>query len=240
MPEDHPATQFDADASDQAAGTHYAGKGSRVHPGWYVSLGAVALIALSLLVDQAVTSWLTADAVRRVVEKVVGLPLAAGIYLAILAILAAFPNRRRLWVGFLVPVLLSTGVLHALKWAIGRARPMAHLGAFHFEPFSGAEHCDAFPSGHATAVGTLAVLLGIYFPRGRWVFYVLAALVGVERIVHDWHFLSDVLAGYALAAAVVYACFRGMGAKFYRRDLMALRPSTGSVTAGDAENAETG
>lgn len=222
MSEERSAAHVDAGAIPREGTARDVAQHSRAHKCRYFLGASLALIGLSLFADQTVTNWLTADAVRRVVEKVIGLPLAAGVYLAVLAILASFPNRRRLWVGCLVPVLLSTGVLHGLKWSIGRARPMAHLGAFHFEPFSAAEHCDAFPSGHATAVGTLAVLLGMYFPRGRWVFYLLAALVGVERIVHDWHFLSDVLAGYALAAAVVYACYRGLGRKFYQRDLTAM------------------
>jgi membrane-associated phospholipid phosphatase len=186
-----------------------------LRPRWWIPLLGGLLAAAALPCDRYVTGFLTGDRIRPMLERVVAAPLSAGIYIVILAILASFPNRRRLWVGFLTAVLLSTGVLHALKWAIGRARPLAHQGAFHFEPFSGSEYCDAFPSGHTASAGTLAILLGIYVPPARGIFYLLAGLIGLERMVTDWHFLSDVLAGYALAAAVVAACVRVLGPSFY-------------------------
>lgn len=186
---------------------------------WRTLLIGALLAAGALAVDQLVTNCLRSDPVRGVVEQIIGLLLSAGPWVLIPAILAAFPNRWRLCVGFLTPALVSTALLHLLKWAIGRARPRLGLGAFHFAPFSGADSCDAFPSGHAVATGAIALLLGIYFPRARCVFYVLALLIGVERILHDWHFLSDVLAGWVLAGTVVYGCVRVLGPGFYQREL---------------------
>jgi membrane-associated phospholipid phosphatase len=177
---------------------------------------AVALLALPL--DRLISAGLTADAVRPGLEQALNLLNGLAPAFIILAILSAFPNRRRLYIGFLTPLLGHLPVLHLLKWAIGRARPVAGLGAFHFDPFSAAKYCDAFPSGHTATAAVFALLLGIYFPRMRWVFYVWLALMGLDRLVLNKHFVSDVLAGCVLAGAVVYACVWLLGPAFYDKD----------------------
>ncbi len=184
---------------------------------WLLPIGCGLIVAASVA-DGAVTGGLGSDPVRHWLELLMGVPLAIGPYLIILAILVSFPNRWRLCAGFLTPVLASTAMLHVLKWAVGRGRPMLGQGPYHFAPFTGAELCDSFPSGHAAAAGTVALLLGLYFRRGRGVFYFLAGLIGLERIVTHWHYLSDVLAGYGLAALVVLGSVRWLGESFYRKD----------------------
>jgi membrane-associated phospholipid phosphatase len=192
-------------------------------PVWMMVAGTILILAFAPA-DQPLSNWLTSDPVRNQLRSLIGGLLALGFYFTLGAILMQFPNRRRLIIGMIVPALASTAILHALKFAIGRARPRLDdgpHGPWHFQPFSGADDCDAFPSGHATALGTAALLLGLYFPRARWVFYTLALLVGLERIYNNWHWPSDVIAGYVLAAAVVYACVRLGGTKFYSRDFSA-------------------
>ena len=176
-------------------------------------------MAAAVLVDQGVTDRLTDEAVRGRIMRWLGLPAAAGAYFVFLAILASFPNRRRLCVGFLAAVLSSTLITHALKWSIGRARPRLELGPLAFQPWSGAGYFDSFPSGHSAAAATLAVLLGIYFPKARWVFYIFAGLWGLERIMDNWHFLSDVLAGYVVGACAVWACIGILGSTYYEKNL---------------------
>ena len=72
----------------------------------------------------------------------------------------------------------------------------------------------SFPSGHAqSAVVATSVLLLVFLPylRGAWrvvaiagaVAYVLA--IGFARVALGVHYVSDVLAGYALGAAWVAA-----------------------------------
>lgn len=184
---------------------------------WGVVGVAAVLTLLTIPLDQWVIAGLTADAVRPRLEQAIGLLKGLAPAGVILAILSVFPNRRRLYVGFLVPLLGHLPILHLLKWLIGRARPLAEQGPFHFEPLSAAKYADAFPSGHAAGATVFALLLAIYFPRSRWVFYVWLVLMGLERVVLRMHFLSDVIAGYALGASVVYACVRLLGTKFYER-----------------------
>jgi membrane-associated phospholipid phosphatase len=186
-------------------------------PRWRLLAIGCACVLAALLVDAPVAGWLSSDPVRHWLTRLTGLSAAAP-YLITLAILAAYPNRRRLYVGFLVPVLVSAGVLHGLKWAIGRGRPLLDKGPFQFSPFAGEHPWNSFPSGDALAAGVLTLLLGIYFPRARWVFYTLAGLVGLERIITRMHYPSDVLAGYVLAGVVVFSCLRLLGPTFYQKE----------------------
>lgn len=74
----------------------------------------------------------------------------------------------------------------------------------------------AFPSGHATggaaALGALAVLAADRLPDRRsrvrlWVAVVVAGLaVGLSRIALNVHFVTDVVAGWALGLAWLAAC----------------------------------
>lgn len=65
---------------------------------------------------------------------------------------------------------------------------------------------QSFPSGHtATAVG-LAIGLATLYPRGWWLFAILAVLAGAQRVHSESHFLSDVLAGAAIGCLVGAAC----------------------------------
>jgi membrane-associated phospholipid phosphatase len=79
---------------------------------------------------------------------------------------------------------------------------------------------QSFPSAHtATAIGLAAALTWSY-PRGRWLFFALAAVAGLQRVECGAHFLSDVLAGAAVGALVA-PCFLRYGllpAWFDRRE----------------------
>lgn len=68
-------------------------------------------------------------------------------------------------------------------------------------------HGDAFPSGHAArSLAETGVLAAAAWPT-RWRRHVIAVgaivvlLVGVGVVYHEWHWVSDVLAGWFLATA---------------------------------------
>lgn len=184
-----------------------------------ILIAALAILVVGLLAslaDRAVSEWLTRADVRQSIEDALAIPLAAALYVFLLAILASFANWKRLFVGFLTPVALTALLVHALKFLVGRARPRLHLGSATFRPFQFVEGFDSFPSASSAAALTISLLLGIYFPRWRYVFYVLALLVGLERVLHEWHYLSDVLAGFAVATLCVLVCVHGLGPRYYR------------------------
>jgi membrane-associated phospholipid phosphatase len=91
-----------------------------------------------------------------------------------------------------------------LKLLVARTRPkyfdfttatdaQGFVGLFDFA--AGGSRLQSFPSAHtATAVG-LTFAFAHFFPKGRWAFFLLAAMVGFERLASQSHFVSDVLAG---------------------------------------------
>ncbi len=189
-------------------------------------LAVVVLLGAAFAVDPLVANWIASTPARPSLERIFGgaadpaatpaiplvdqwLPLVA-----LLAILFSLPDGgRRCW-GLLVPLVLHLPVLHLLKYAVGRARPFLELGAYCFTPFSGGKYAS-FPSGHTALAAIVAIVLGLNFRRARWILYAWAIAEGIKRIVVRWHFLSDVLAGYMLAAVVVWVCYRLLGPRFY-------------------------
>lgn len=132
---------------------------------------------------------------------IMGLVLWAGGY---------FLGRRRLMQAgrFICYGIIATGIaVQIIKHLIGRPRPwLSDGGIAHLGP-SLTNGYDAFPSGHAVSSFVVAVVLARFFPRGRWIFYGLAALVGFSRLYLDQHYTSDVIGGVGLAIAVGWGLF---------------------------------
>ncbi len=120
------------------------------------------------------------------------------------------PRRRRCLPRLLAVTFGSGAAANVVKACLGRPRPFQWLAdgglggtwpaAEAWLPLgTNGTAWQSFPSGHtATAVG-LALGLGALYPQGRRYFAALAALVAVQRVMTDMHFVSDVLAGAATA-----------------------------------------
>jgi undecaprenyl-diphosphatase len=103
-----------------------------------------------------------------------------------------------------VAVSLGIAVFLKLKRTIGRRRPCA------LEP-----HCWAtllppdqfsFPSGHTITAFAVALALGSFYPTMLPGLLFCAASVAASRILLGMHFLTDVIAGAALGAALGEMC----------------------------------
>jgi membrane-associated phospholipid phosphatase len=107
-----------------------------------------------------------------------------------------------------------SGINGVIKWMVGRTRPFKlHLGLaepFALSPFRGGirglfdSKNLCFPSGHAALAFATAAAMAILFPRGRWAFYALAAIVAIERIAETAHWCSDTVAAAALGIGGVH------------------------------------
>jgi PAP2 superfamily len=112
------------------------------------------------------------------------------------------PLRRAGNHALLVSVAASL-LPHVLKAAFDQTRPdrKTVLGHVHGISFSGNRE-DAFPSGHALHMGALASAAGTLPPGPRRTIRALAVGLSLTRIVVLAHWASDVVAGFALGAAL--------------------------------------
>ena len=99
-------------------------------------------------------------------------------------------------------VIVSAVVPHLLKRLVDQRRPdrLVH-GARHGIPKSGNAY-DAFPSGHALHIGTLAAAVSRTFPRWAGLAWTVGSVVAATRVLLLAHWLTDVLAGLAAGAAL--------------------------------------
>jgi len=142
----------------------------------------------------------------------------------ILMIAATRGGDGWLWYG-LGLILLAYGGEHRFA-AIGAAGFSAVAGIFLFRalkrtsrrkrPCEIEPHCWAsilppdkysFPSGHSITAFAVAVAVSLFYPFLLPYLLTVAFLIAASRIILGMHFLSDVLAGSALGAALGYVSF---------------------------------
>lgn len=99
--------------------------------------------------------------------------------------------------------VIGSGILvQIIKHLVGRARPRMTLPPWeHFGPSFDSD-LHSFPSGHTATSFALAAVLAARFPRQAWIFYGVAGVVGVGRVLGGSHYPSDVLAGVILGLVV--------------------------------------
>lgn len=143
----------------------------------------------------------------RLVTRFGSTPALVTIVILATVFLIVSSRRRRDAVFLIATAVVGTIANNAIKIAVGRDRP-------HFSPAVATAFGKSFPSGHAmnstVIFGALFVLVwptlrGVRRKVAPWL--VIAAIVAIcaSRVVLEVHYLSDVLAGVILGAAVVCA-----------------------------------
>ncbi len=125
---------------------------------------------------------------------------------AVVTLAAIYLLIRRRWRLTLYLVVTCAGAFvldPVIKALVGRLRPVvAHPVAHGIG--------NSFPSGHSLdSIVCYGALLLVFLPaaKGRWRVYfisvvsVLVALIGISRILLGVHFISDVIAGWAIGVA---------------------------------------
>jgi membrane-associated phospholipid phosphatase len=177
---------------------------------WLIAALWVLAIAVTLLIDRPVAEWVARTAPLNkhgMFARLLKLPGDFLYFTLPLIALVVLFNRRH-WIAA-IPLLLASlfqGASYSLlKWLIGRHRPVLKIDPFAVHPFAGgwhglmhAESGLSFPSGHAALAFATATVMGRLLPRWRPAFFFVAALVGVERVAENAHYVSDVIAGAGL------------------------------------------
>jgi membrane-associated phospholipid phosphatase len=92
----------------------------------------------------------------------------------------------------------------ALKPVVGRERPHVEGNSHRFHPFTGNGDWHSFPSAHVAHITSIATAIAAqtHSTRISLLGDALVALVGLDRVYEDQHWLSDVTATIALSSLV--------------------------------------
>lgn len=107
------------------------------------------------------------------------------------------------WFG-LLSIILSGLLVPLIKITIGRVRPGLFLeeGIYGFQFFKIGYHFNSCPSGHATTIATACTVFWLMNRRLGPLWVLIAAAVGVTRVILEAHFMSDVFLGFLTGVTV--------------------------------------
>lgn len=173
-------------------------------------LAVLALVALDTMVAQATAGgapdsvWSRGTALLDVLSlKNISNFLLGPVLLLAAIILLVMPSMRDRFAWPLVYVgavqSLSTMIADFSKPLFGRARPFEAAADIWF---TGA---NSFPSGHTAFYAGLFFPLIILFPRWSPLLVIPPLFVATSRVIENDHYVSDVAASLALAAALAAA-----------------------------------
>ncbi len=102
---------------------------------------------------------------------------------------------------FFVAVAGSGIVTNLFKVLFGRARPrmLERQEVYGFQPISFDPDFHSFPSGHANTLMAAGLVLALFLPRYRVPLILAGFGLGFTRVAVNAHYVSDVIAGAALA-----------------------------------------
>jgi len=184
-------------------------------------LGGVGVAALA--VDVPLASWTRGGNFPGFVEKLAGLSEMFGHGLGVVLIVIVI-GMLDPWHRYGIPRIMAAALgagltADAIKLLVGRTRPshcafaIADRGIETFGnwfPLAGNPRWEqSFPSSHMATAAGLAIVLAAFYPRGRWLFPAFAALAGLQRVLHQSHFASDIFWGAAVGCIFAPLCVYG-------------------------------
>lgn len=172
---------------------------SRVRLSSRALIGLAAIIVLASLADCWAFSHLTFRAIYdqgwgRIIRTTGYLPFW---FLAALALYLSSTSRwaRRGALLLALSPTLAGAVGQVLKLLIRRGRPLANEGAYVFRPFTDRPFYTrdfGMPSGDVIVAFAACAVLAHLWPRARPLWFAMAVLCALGRVLVGAHFLSDV------------------------------------------------
>jgi membrane-associated phospholipid phosphatase len=103
-------------------------------------------------------------------------------------------------------VAVSGIVTNIIKVIVGRGRPklLDQTGLTGFDPFTLDAGFHSFPSGHTNTAFAVAFAVSFLIPPWRGGLLAVASVVGFSRVAVNAHFVTDVIAGAALAGPTTW------------------------------------
>ena len=168
-----------------------------------------------LPIAQNCKSIFSSNKIRRILKDISKLGIAT-FYLicsAVLFVFFRFIKKRKIWSNRALFVFLSislSGMLVLItKFIFGRYRPKMFFEEqlYGFEFFQLKGKITSFPSGHASTI--VALMLSLYFinPKYRVIYFIIAFVVVISRVLVCHHYLTDVVVG-SYVAAITTLCLK--------------------------------
>ncbi len=168
-----------------------------------------------LPIAQNCKSIFSSNKIRRILKDISKLGIAT-FYLicsAIIFMFFRFIRKRKIWSNRALFVFLSislSGMLVLItKFIFGRYRPKMFFEEqlYGFEFFQLKGKITSFPSGHASTI--VALMLSLYFinPKYRVIYFIIAFVVVISRVLVCHHYLTDVVVG-SYVAAITTLCLK--------------------------------
>jgi len=170
---------------------------------------------LDLILAKYCASTFTNNNIRGILKDVSKLGFATPylIFAAGCFMFFRFIKKRKIWSNRALFVFLSmsfSGILVLItKFIFGRYRPRMFLEEqlYGFKFFQLKGKLTSFPSGHASTI--VASMLALYFisPKYRAIYFAIALVIVISRVLVCHHYLTDVIFGSYLAV-VTTVCLK--------------------------------
>lgn len=181
-----------------------------------LSGGLVILGLVSLPLDVPLARLVQGDSAPTFLRKICGFAELFGHGVGVgclLLVIAVLDPLRRAGLPRIAAASLGAGLVANLcKMLISRERPRSvnfELIDRSVDTFgtwlplaSNTSGGQGFPSSHMATAAALCLVLMACYPRGRWLFPLCAVLAGLQRILAEAHFASDVCWGAAVGCAI--------------------------------------